>query len=459
MPIEITTRTHSTPIKWTEEEWNKIAVQLYQLKGDHALASEDVNDIKARDVFEAQNVLPAERRRKQISIAQGFQQIRARLRGLFERGKQENLFPATAAVQTEASRGGTTPVVTKASTDMPMEESRLSRDVNGDLFAESGLVSNAASDEVASAHLPGESRAQDVQPSQEASVSQPIKAVEQRVEDAPQSRTAAPTAPVGILADVQSSIAVEEHGKQSARRAEHSSASLEELARPFVAMVCDELARALVQAFPGQGLLSSLTSRLQPAVGAVARQFEEPRSQRNAQRPSNNSQPRSADESPMPGQPDVIETGDDDASQPLEVQPLFDPKLPPSANSDFKPMIGLVATRDREYEDLQLLYPQLWFSIVPVEDIHDPDAFRDCQRVIGLREEVPQATEELLKRTLGYRYIWLRGGVDRVREQLDAWLANPSSMQTGPRSAEPRANKGTRKGNGKKQGKWPPRVA
>ncbi|MBK4739163.1 hypothetical protein [Noviherbaspirillum pedocola] len=458
MPTEITTSVHTTPIKWNEDEWNKIAVQLYQLKGTHALASEGVNDIKAKDVFEAQNVLPAERRRKQISIAQGFQQIRERLRGLFERVQKENFLRTTTAAQTKASRRDTTPAVVQALTDVLIEEPHALHTANRDRFAEGSLVPHDANDEAGHTRTFEEGRVVDVRPGHEAEAHPSRKAVEQRVEGSPQSATIAPATSAPDLENVRSPISVENYGGRLTRQAEQSTPNLTELARPFVAMACEELARALVQAFTGHERFSS-PPKLQTATVRTTRQFEEPGYRRNPQRPSSDIHAQRTDDDPRAGRADEIEARDDEVGYPTEVQPLFDPKLPPSANSDFKPMIGLVATRGHEYEDLQLLYPQLRFSIVPVEGIRGPEAFQNCQRVIGLREEVPQATEEVLKRTLGYRYVWLRGGVDRVREQLDAWLANPSSMQTGPRAAGPRGDKVLRQGNGKKRAKWPPRVA
>lgn len=80
-------------------------------------------------------------------------------------------------------------------------------------------------------------------------------------------------------------------------------------------------------------------------------------------------------------------------------------------------------------------------------------------RLAIAREEVPQATDDMLKRTLRYRYIRLSGGADSVREQLDAWLANPTAMQNGPRAPAQRNEKQGRNGNVKKRGKRPPRVA
>lgn len=462
MPTEITTSAHASPIKWTDDEWNKIAVQLYQLKGTDVLASAGVNDIKARDVFEAQNVLPAGRRRKHISIAQGFQQIRARLRGLFERGQQEKLFPTTAPVQTKMSRGDTPPGRDQAVPDVSMEEAQSFHTATGDLFGEGGLVRHASSEGAGNAHPLEESSAVDVPRSQEHKLHSSRKSVEQRAGDGPQSATIAPTTSAYVNENVQPSVFVKNEYGQSSRQAELPSASLTALVRPFVAMVCEEFARALVQTFSEEEIFHSLASRLQPAVGRTAHSFEEPRSGRNPHRPNNDHQSRSRNNGLREASASTMEAregGHDEFDNPSEVQPLFDPKLPPSANSDFKPMIGLVATRDHEYEDLQLLYPQLRFSIVSAQDIHGPEAFRDCQRVIGLRGEVPHTIEELLKRALGYRYIWLRGGMDRIREQLDSWLANPRSIQAKPRSAKPRMHTGSRNGNVKKQGKWPPRVA
>jgi hypothetical protein len=137
------------------------------------------------------------------------------------------------------------------------------------------------------------------------------------------------------------------------------------------------------------------------------------------------------------------------------MQPLFDPKLPPSANSDFKPVIGLVAARAGEYAELQSLYPQLQLAIVPAEAIRGPEAFRNCQRIIGVHNEVPPATDDLLRHSLRYRYVRLQGGAAQVREQLNAWLDNPGSINGAP-GAQPRNDK--QQANGRRRSKWPPRV-
>jgi hypothetical protein len=141
-----------------------------------------------------------------------------------------------------------------------------------------------------------------------------------------------------------------------------------------------------------------------------------------------------------------------------EVQPLFDPKLPPSANSNFKPTIGLVGTSADEFDELQQLYPQLQLQIVQAEAIRSADVFRHCQRVIGLREEVASATDEFLRRALRNRYVRLSGGIAQVREQLDAWLNQPGSINAGYGKGPMRRNpKGARDLAGKKRHNRRPR--
>jgi hypothetical protein len=56
--------------------------------------------------------------------------------------------------------------------------------------------------------------------------------------------------------------------------------------------------------------------------------------------------------------------GDDTDSDEVEVPPLFDPKLPPSASSDFKPNIGVIATHANDLQELRQLFPQLNLTIV-----------------------------------------------------------------------------------------------
>ncbi len=58
-------------IKWTEEEWSSVANHLFGQKGAVLLSSPRLEEIRAKDVFLAQEALPEDRHRKLISIAQG----------------------------------------------------------------------------------------------------------------------------------------------------------------------------------------------------------------------------------------------------------------------------------------------------------------------------------------------------------------------------------------------------
>lgn len=461
MPLNITTPAHAIPVKWTRDEWDNIAARLYQMKGNRVLSADGVEYIKARDVFEAQDILPEQRRRKLISIAQGFQAIRNRLHGLFERGQRENRFPATALTSIAETPQIATPAVSPTSSlPLPDKKAPSRRAAYPDLFSEVEMTSNAPTDDAADLHSPRESREDGVAPHQATG----IEPVFEGAVDSRERNTSPSVAPTTSTSErfsesVCIAPAPETQDSQSSTRMEQVGPSLIEVARPFVTMVCDEFARALVQAFSGQDSRHVIFAMLQSTASESVHRPHEPRAQREKRQVNNDHSYRTMAEHGGARQHTAEEAWEEEGAHPTEVQPLFDPKLPPSANSDFKPTIGLVATRAHEYEDLQMLYPQLRFAIVPAEDIQGPEVFRDCQRVIGLRDEVPQATEDLLKRTLRYRYIWLRGGVDRVREQLDAWLANPGSMQAGPRPSAPRAHKQAPNGNAKKRAKWPPRVA
>ena len=82
-------------IKWTEEEWASVANHLFEQKGAVLLSSPRLEEIRAKDVFMAQEALPEDRHRKLISIAQGFQGIRDRLSTIFQnmnKVRQDDLF-------------------------------------------------------------------------------------------------------------------------------------------------------------------------------------------------------------------------------------------------------------------------------------------------------------------------------------------------------------------------------
>ena len=149
-----------------------------------------------------------------------------------------------------------------------------------------------------------------------------------------------------------------------------------------------------------------------------------------------------AEASPVPSHAHEDEEGEHAEA---DVQPLFDPKLPPSANSAFKPMIALIGTSPRDFEDLQQYYPQLELKVVPLEELRTAPSLRSCQRMMGLREDIPAPVDEYLRKTFRNRYLRVIGGINQVREQLNAWLSNPGTINEQPRW--PR-----KQGNGKGQG-------
>jgi hypothetical protein len=419
------TPTPAAAIKWTDEEWGRIADKLHGDKGSVLLHSENLEEIKARDVFEAQQVLPAERHRKLISIAQGFQGIRSRLHTIFQR-MQATDSSATALQQQDAAEA--------------FEASQTS---------ETGAAAqdtDVAAQQVLALHEPAEA-APEPQAQQQPEEME-VESVD-AVEEEPLSAQPAPRIAQGSAAQSRPAAASEPAQERAA--VNQASGDFIELARPFVSMVCEELAKALVKAFAGQAGLTELAAGLRQASAPAPRHRKQ-----DQERVRPQPQPQMEAAPPKPAAPDHF---DEDAVHPTEVQPLFDPKLPPSANSDFKPTIGLVATRAHEYEDLQMLYPQLQLFIMQADAIRGPDAFRSCQRIIGLRDEVPQAIDEMLRRGLRHRYVRLNGGVARVREQLNSWLDKPGSINSSPRpQSQQRNDKRQGPGNGKKRHKWPPRA-
>jgi hypothetical protein len=254
----------------------------------------------------------------------------------------------------------------------------------------------------------------------------------------------------------------------TAPAAAQASASFMEVARPFVAMVCEEMALALVKVLTSKGgeqqfgnLMQKAMAQFAPAAGNAGTPRPERQNQpRHERAPQPQQQPplsqppsqsfNSAIDAPERMQ--SVDGADDEGNHPAEVQPLFDPKLPPSANSDFKPTIGLVGSNLRELDDLQLLYPQLRLTVVAPDAVRSADVFRQCQRIIGLREDVAQPVDDLLRRLLRNRYIRIAGGIPRVREQLNSWLHNPNSINAEPRPHVPRGPKGPGQGQGQGQG-------
>lgn len=99
---------------------------------------------------------------------------------------------------------------------------------------------------------------------------------------------------------------------------------LVELARPFVIMVCEELANAFVKVLGAGAAANTLKAaagqdngRRQPFAGEVG-----------GGRPA--AWPKALER-------EALDLDDDQHHGETDVQPLFDPKLPPAANSPFRP--------------------------------------------------------------------------------------------------------------------------
>jgi hypothetical protein len=93
MPTKIESSTTPRSVRWTDDEWTRIVSYLYSKKGTVRLALSTLGEVKAKDVFVAQQVLPVDRHRKLVSIAQGFEGIRTRLSAILQslpQGSQED---------------------------------------------------------------------------------------------------------------------------------------------------------------------------------------------------------------------------------------------------------------------------------------------------------------------------------------------------------------------------------
>ena len=473
-------------IKWTEEEWASVANHLFDQKGAVLLSSSRLEEIRAKDVFLAQDALPEDRHRKLISIAQGFQGIRDRLSTIFQNMSRSGQDLPADIRPVEA------PAVTAAFVDADAGETA------GATSAHAGNGRNHQGREkrpppqLASAPaepMPEQAMTDSVEPVVTEAVAEPVTepATQTRVDSAPPESAPRRQEPVNsgqpgrerykdrvnegrTQAQFQPAPAASAPAPPAASSAP-VSASFLEVARPFIAMVCEEMALALVKALATKGGEQQFGNMMQKAMA----QFAPPSGASGSPRPERQGQPRH-ERSPQPqpqsqpqSQPQpqpqsfnsAIDTPertlgadgvDEDGNHPAEVQPLFDPKLPPSANSDFKPTIGLVGSNQRELDDLQLLYPQLRLTVVTPDAVRSADVFRQCQRIIGLREDIAQPVDELLRRLLRNRYIRIAGGIPRVREQLNSWLHNPNSINAEPRPHVPRGPKNPGQGQGQGQG-------
>ncbi|WP_147376901.1 hypothetical protein [Noviherbaspirillum saxi] len=440
-------------IKWTDEEWTAIARQLHSTMGSALLASEHLEEVKAKDVFTAQETaLPEHRHRKLISISQGFQAIRQKLKNILSETTSEP--PAHAGTQEQLF---TQPVPPTARSGSDSEE-----DIAGEsAIAMNDIPSHSTHSQPATVHSAAAQPAS-VQPSGNAddildtshaheSGSGSETGMSGKVnEEHPATRDTGPSAaamakPHAATSPVRQNNTRPAVAPRGAHRNEErvepaSGANLVEIARPFVAMVCQELARALVDALAQSKSPGTLSALVQQAVAQAG----------SGQPPSQ----MPADVRPMHHAASTDE--DDTGVAESEVQPLFDPKLPPSANSSFKPTVGVVGANAHDFDELQQMYPQLLLTAVAVDDVPHANSLRQCQRIIGLREDVPAKTDEILRRIFRNRYLRLTGGMERVREQLDAWLDKPGSIDAG----RPTPRKPRKPGNGpkKRHGNYPPRT-
>jgi hypothetical protein len=211
-----------------------------------------------------------------------------------------------------------------------------------------------------------------------------------------------------------------------------------ELSRPFVSMVCQEFANALVSRLMekdgGQALSSLFQSALLRTNQASPREQQRRQGQPGTQSYGKSTSQYEAATTAEPLLPSTQGNDDEDGEHDeADVQPLFDPKLPPSANSAFKPMVALIGTSTHDFEDLQQYFPQLELKAVSLDELRTAPSLRSCQRIIGLREDIPAPADEFLRKTFRSRYLRVVGGVSQIREQLNAWLASPGTMNDQPR--------------------------
>ncbi|MEC4723732.1 hypothetical protein RY831_31920 [Noviherbaspirillum sp. CPCC 100848] len=417
-------------IKWTQEEWELIAKRLLDVKGHDLLQSAQLDEVKAKDVFLAQDALPEGRHRKLISISQGFQAIRQRLHGILQKfnstTSQEDLF--AGAPQSNAPAA-------EPSAKTTVRQKRKSEHGNANETLSDSVPVHAQQIDNPTHEIAGETKPV-LAPVEQLSRKEPLPAASQ-----PQTEARLNEPKPAPRSDRSN------QNNRASRPVQTPSpvatGDFIELARPFVSMVCEELANALVTRLMAHGGSQAATSLLQSALNGA--RHSTARQQRQPNTPSYVS-PASRDESfaAMEHSLPTAQASDDhdEDHDEADVQPLFDPKLPPSANSAFKPMVALIGTSTHDFEDLQRYYPQLELKVVPLEDLRTAPSLRSCQRMIGLREDIPAPADEYLRKTFRNRYLRVIGGVSQVREQLNAWLASPGTMNDQPRWPRKQGNAG-----------------
>ena len=401
----------STHIRWTDDEWLEIARHLCAKQGADSIRALNLQKIKAKDVFLAQQMLPEGRHRKLLSIAQGFSGIRARLGALTQKLTDGEQVTACAdkvemSLEEEAASNTGAPVSTAAVQDMTV----------GDGSTESD------------------------------------------------GRTAGQSSARNVIAEKQGSKSVRQASSCRDRAQERTyTPGLLETTRPFIVMVCEEFAKAIVKVISTQGMKVTLPDASGQTRSRVVASREEalhgPVVEGVQSNLSNGKIDREhclADETNVESVDLGFVPQEEQEEDSLDVQPLFDPKLPPSADSDFKPNIGLVGTPGSDFDGLRQYYPQLHLTIVQADALSDIRRFGHCQRIIVLREEISAGTDALLSRLLRHRYIRLDGGMNGVKAQLDAWLASPGSIAAGSRRRMPfDGTKGNAASKMKHQNRYP----
>jgi hypothetical protein len=435
MPTKTESTTVPKIVRWTDDEWTRIASYLSSTRGSVQLASFNLAEVKAKDVFIAQQVLATDRQRKLVSIAQGFDGIRTRLGVIFQnlpQASQDDVFQRQHLAhrdekvkkrKTSNVIGTATGKVGQLAATMHMDEAKVT-------FHPEPQAAYAGS-VTATVNPPRLRRAARLN----SGVSEPT------VMEPTAGHTLEPN---GILETREG--CSRQTGQLSSDQPTlvQGDSTLMTLARPFIEMFYEELARAFV------GVLSNQKARHALQTGtleAASRRAASTQAADDCHSPvlqasrelddTSQSQSIANDQSRAASQYGML--GDDDTdSDEVEVQPLFDPKLPPSANSDFKPNIGLIATHANDLRELRQLYPQLNLTIVQADSVSDVRCFGHCQRIIALRDEVPLVTDELLGRLLRHRYVRLDGGVSGIKAQLNAWLHAPGSISSPPKRVMPR---------------------
>lgn len=425
MPRKPETAAAPTVIKWTEEEWEKIASRLLEMKGGQLLKSPQLEEIKAKDVFNAQEVLSESRHRKLISISQGFQAIRQRLHSILQKldaMSQNDLFNAPKAAHEEVAE---TVPSQQAAAEAAEEagETDLTDDEN-----ESG-TDRPQQDQDAAAGAKGVESVEDEPAETSAAVEEAMP---------PAATLPRQKPPVGERAHAPRPQQATDNSRSrhaASPQSQVAAGNFAELARPFVAMVCEELASALVKSLMEKGGPQVLSSLFQAAMTGAGQAFPaDQRPKRGHQVNQSLAKQAAYSASAIEQAPQASSAAEDDEAHlaEMDVQPLFDPKLPPSPNSTFKPMIALIGISTRDFEDLQPRFPQLELASVSLDDLRTAPSLRNCQRMIGLREDIPAPADEFLRKTFRNRYLRVTGGIAQISEQLSAWLDNPGSMNAGP---------------------------